>query len=98
MELRNVNVSYQKGKYQYKKVLSGIMDKKYKVYYSGPIESMSPVFVQILGIMRSFLSQGERLTNESRKALKNLEAKMKDPRKYFDSQGITHIIIYEHVQ
>jgi hypothetical protein len=98
MNLRNVNVQYIKGKYTYKKTYASLQDTKAKIFYSGPIEPMEPVFAKILTIMRTFMVNPDRLSNVSRKSLKLLQEMMKDPTKNFKNEGITHIIIYEHVQ
>lgn len=98
MKLRNVNVSYIKSKYSYKKIYAGLQSKNAEIFYAGPIIPMESVFSQILRIMRSFMQNQERLSNESRKSLRLLEDMMKDPKHYFTDEGITHIIIYEYVQ
>ena len=97
MNLRNVNVEYIKGKYQYKKIYSGLQSKNAEIFYAGPIIPMDAVFSKILTIMRSFMLKSDRLSNESRKSLRILENHMKDPTHNFTEKGITHIIIYEHV-
>lgn len=97
MNLRNVSVRYLKGKYSYKKAYLNLNTQSNKVYFAGPIEPMEPVFAKILTQMRSFMRDQDRLSNESRKSLRFLEHMMKDPNYYFKKEGITHIIIYEHV-
>lgn len=95
--LREIKVDYLKGKYQYKKLYSGLTEKKAKIYYAGPVEPMEPVFSKCLSLLRAFMDDESRLSNQSRYQLRTLENMMKDPIGNFTKKGLTHIIIFEYV-
>nr|UWG30926.1 MAG: hypothetical protein [Bacteriophage sp.] len=83
------NVLYLKGKYQYKSKYPQIMARHW-VIYAGPVDPMSPIWDNALGILR----KSDRICTESRRELKKLEEHSQDGL-YFKKNGITHIIIYK---